>query len=221
MMGIIHSIMVWLDCCRGSMEGVVVIFCWSHVEAPTISGIMNSSGVGLAARSKPRKCWFKGAAACTGNNGIHEYSFAERFTRSSGLVYKVWISTWNSPKRMGICTTSGPRHPTGLTPDSLYSFMVSWDWRARSLEKRVWISRILGCRLVMACIWWICFRDRGRVTSRTRAVKAMMATPMLLKQRTYNTTRVLSMGRMMTSFQRRETVSKPALPRNQRPAPGC
>ncbi len=27
MMGIIYSIMVWLDCCRGSMDGVVVIFC--------------------------------------------------------------------------------------------------------------------------------------------------------------------------------------------------
>ena len=93
MMGIIHSIMLWVDCCRGSMEGVVVIFCCTQVDAPTSSGMMNSSGVGLAARFKPRKFWFKGAAACTGKPGIHEYSLPERFTRSSGLVYRVWIST--------------------------------------------------------------------------------------------------------------------------------
>ena len=40
MMGIIHNIMFWLDCCRESAEGVMVIFCWTQVEAATISGII-------------------------------------------------------------------------------------------------------------------------------------------------------------------------------------
>ena len=39
-MGIIHSIMFWLDCCLGSAEGVMVIFCWTQVVAATISGMM-------------------------------------------------------------------------------------------------------------------------------------------------------------------------------------
>ena len=71
----------------------------------------------------------------------------------------------------------------------------------------------------MAFIWWICFRLRGRVTSRTRAVKAIIAKPIWLKQMTYNTTRVLIMGRMITSFQRSATVSKPTLPCDQQPMP--
>lgn len=39
------------------------------------------------------------------------------------------------------------------------------------------------------------------VTSRTRMVKAMMAKPILLNSSTYNTIKVFSMGRMITSSQ--------------------
>lgn len=59
----------------------------------------------------------------------------------------------------------------------------------------------------MARIWRICFRVRGRVITRTSTVNAIMAMPMLLKKMTYNTIKVLSMGRMMTSFQRRKIMS--------------
>jgi hypothetical protein len=59
----------------------------------------------------------------------------------------------------------------------------------------------------MARIWRICFRVRGRVSTRTSTVNAMMARPMLLKKITYNTNKVLSMGRIMTSFQRRIIMS--------------
>ena len=109
---------------------------------------------------------------------------------------------------MGSCTTNGPRQPIGLTPDSRYSFMVSWDTLARSPLYRSWISRIRGCSSLMRRIWRICFRVKGRVTSRTKTVKAMMASPMLLKQITYNTIRVLSMGRIIVSFQTRKKNSK-------------
>ena len=60
----------------------------------------------------------------------------------------------------------------------------------------------------MARIWRSCFRVSGMVTSRTRIVNRMMAMPIWLKLRTYNTTRVLSMGRIISSFQRNTTASK-------------
>lgn len=53
-------------------------------------------------------------------------------TRSFGVVKRVCISTRNRPIRIGICTTMGPRQPTGLTPDSRYIRMVSWEIRVRS-----------------------------------------------------------------------------------------
>ena len=53
-----------------------------------------------------------------------------------------------------------------------------------------------------------CLRVRGRVASRTRAVKTIMAMPMLLKEITYNTSKVLSIGRMITSVQRVMKISK-------------
>jgi hypothetical protein len=40
----------------------------------------------------------------------------------------------------------------------------------------------------------------------------MMAMPIWLKKMTYNTIKVLSMGRMITSFQRREIISTSNLP---------
>ena len=60
----------------------------------------------------------------------------------------------------------------------------------------------------MARIWWSCFRVSGRVTNRTRMVNIMMAMPILLKERTYNTIKVLSIGRIMISFQRSTMNSK-------------
>ncbi len=93
-------------------------------------------------------------------------------------------------------------------PDSLYSFIVSWDIRARSPAYRSWTSLTLGCMLVMPRICRSCLRVRGRVASRTRMVKTIMAMPMLLKKITYNTSKVLSIGRMITSVQRVIKISK-------------
>ena len=35
MMGNIQSIMRCVLCCRGSMVGIVAIFCWTHMDPPT------------------------------------------------------------------------------------------------------------------------------------------------------------------------------------------
>ena len=135
--GIIHSIIVWLDCCRGSVDGVMVIFCWTQVETNTSKGTTSKvTRSGLSAKFIPRKPESIGAAEYMGKMGIHEYSFLDRPTRSSGLVNRVCIRTRNSPIRMGICTTNGPRQPMGLTPASRYIRMVSCEMRPRSFLYR-------------------------------------------------------------------------------------
>ena len=143
-----------------------------------------------------------------GKTGIQVYNLSENPTRLSGREKRIWINTRNKPIRMGIWTTIGPRQPKGLTPASRYSRIVSWDTRERSLEYRSWISFSFGCRELMAFICFNCFSVRGSVTSRTKAVNKMIATPNWLKQMVYRTTSPLSMGRMISSVQRSEMTSK-------------
>ena len=66
--GIIHSIMVWFDCCRGSADGMMVIFCWTQVVTNTSAGMMIGEGSGTD-RSIHRKWGFMGAAANAMENG--------------------------------------------------------------------------------------------------------------------------------------------------------
>ncbi len=129
-------------------------------------------------------------------------------TRSLGASNRVCTKTRNSPKRTSIWGTIGPRQPKGLMPDSLYSFIVSWDIRARSPLYRSWTSLTLGCMAVMPRICRSCLRVRGSVASRTITVKTTMAMPMFLKKMTYNTSKVLSIGLMITSVQRVNKISK-------------
>ena len=60
--GISHSIIVWLVACRGSTEGVIVIFCCSHVVTKTSNGITILLGSG-SDKSIQRKVAFSGAVA--------------------------------------------------------------------------------------------------------------------------------------------------------------
>ena len=68
--GISHSIIIWLVDCRGSVDGVIVIFCWSQVETNTDTGIMTFVGSG-SDRSIHRNAALNGAAVYIGNTGIH------------------------------------------------------------------------------------------------------------------------------------------------------
>lgn len=61
-MGIIQSIMVWLDCWRGSGEGICVIFCCTQVVTATSMGITMGDGSGWL-KSSQRKPLFTGTAA--------------------------------------------------------------------------------------------------------------------------------------------------------------
>ena len=52
--GIIHSIIRFVDACRSSAVGIVVIFCMTHIDTPTRIGMTNGVGSGRA-RSIHRK----------------------------------------------------------------------------------------------------------------------------------------------------------------------
>ena len=99
--GINQSIIAWLPDCLGSLDGCMVIFCWTQVEAKTITGMITFVGSD-ADRSNHRKFAFSGAAVYMGATGIQEYSFSDNPIRSSGLENTVWINTRNSPIRTGI-----------------------------------------------------------------------------------------------------------------------
>ena len=61
--GIIHSIMVCCPCCRGSVDWVMVIFCWTQVETNTSTGMVMSKALkGSSERSTPRKLGSNGTA---------------------------------------------------------------------------------------------------------------------------------------------------------------
>lgn len=60
----------------------------------------------------------------------------------------------------------------------------------------------------MERIWRSCRTVSGIVTTLTSTVKRMIASPICEKQRTYNTSRVLSMGLMMISLQRSPNMAK-------------
>ena len=66
MRGSIHSIMLFCEAWRESVVGMVVIFCITHIDAPTRMGRM---GVGSgSARSIQRKSLFRGTAWLTWGN---------------------------------------------------------------------------------------------------------------------------------------------------------
>ena len=86
MMGIIQSIIRLVDACRGSAEGVMVIFCVSHIDAPTSTGSRKFTGGGWACtkstRSMPRNPLSNGTCA---RAGFHVYRRPERLAMPSGV----------------------------------------------------------------------------------------------------------------------------------------
>ena len=59
--GISQSIMAWLPDCLGSVDGCIVIFCWTQVVTKTSTGMIMLVGSDLA-RSNHRKPESRGAA---------------------------------------------------------------------------------------------------------------------------------------------------------------
>ena len=69
MAGNIHSIIFWVCCWRGSALVGVIIFCWTHMDAPEKAGSRNLAGKARppvsTARSMPRKALSMGMASWT------------------------------------------------------------------------------------------------------------------------------------------------------------
>ena len=181
MRGSIHSIILLVCACCGVAEGMVVIFCITHMEPPTRMG--SKKGAGLLAenlaRSIQRKELSRGTASLT--LGSQLYRRPDRSASFSGVDGNVWRRAKKRPKKMGIWITIGPRQPRGLTPCSLYMRIVSWEARALSLGYFFWMSLTWGWIAAMAFICRLCFNVRGIISTRTMMVKNIMLSPKLLK----------------------------------------
>ena len=140
--GIIHSIVLAVDCCLSSALGGVVVFWRAQVDIPTRTGMMMFVGSGLA-KSIPRKLAFSGMMESA--TGFHEYIRWESPIMSLGLVPRLLSRAWYRPTQMGICINIGPRQPRGLTPSRRYRAIISRDLRCGSFLYRSWTSFILGC----------------------------------------------------------------------------
>lgn len=79
--GIIQSIMRLVDACLGSTEGIMVIFCMTHMDAATRMG--NTGYRSGSARFSHRKVLSRGITWWTW--GSHEYRCRDSPTRLSGV----------------------------------------------------------------------------------------------------------------------------------------
>ena len=113
--GIIHSISRCWRAWMGSVDGVVLIFCISHIDPATSTARMPMlSGT---ERSIHRKLPLTGTTLW--DTVTPGYSMLPSSMRRSGDVGSTRMTAQYMPMRMGIWITRGPRHPTGLTPNSL------------------------------------------------------------------------------------------------------
>ena len=125
----------------------------THMDAPTTMASTQPTAPAcwaVVARSSPRKLLSSGTAELTW--GSHEYRCSDSPASLSGVDGNVWRRAWYRPMKMGNCTTIGPRQPMGLTPASLYSFIVSREARGLSSAYFSWISFILGARALICLI---------------------------------------------------------------------
>ena len=83
--GIIHSIILLVDAWRGSADGIVVVFCISHIDTPTKTGI--TGRLSGCARSNHRKVLLIGITSFT--PGSHEYRCPDSPTSRSGVDGRV------------------------------------------------------------------------------------------------------------------------------------
>ena len=97
---------------------------------------------------------------------------------------------------MGNWMKKGPRQPTGLTPASLYTFIVSDARFCRSSPYLSWISLSLGCSTVMALSARLCLTVSGNMAPRMSTVNTAMVMPKLRKKMLYSITRLLIIGLM-------------------------
>lgn len=90
-MGIIQSIIRFVEAWLSLAAGMVVIFCITHMDAPTSIGRMMGEGSGRA-RSSHRNLLFRGITWWTGERP--EYRCRARPASLSGVDGSVWMMDW-------------------------------------------------------------------------------------------------------------------------------
>lgn len=135
--GIMITIVLPRACCVGSVDTGVIIFCVTHIVAPTRMARKKSG----TARFIHKNWLFNGSAEYTTGQS---YRKRDRFKKLSGVTAKTRIIAWYRAIQMGIWISIGKRQPAGLTPDSLYSFICSWASFCLSLPCFFWSSASLG-----------------------------------------------------------------------------
>ena len=196
-----HTIILVIDCCLGSAVGTLDIFCSTHIETATRMGSMKYpfGGTSGTARFSHRKCSFRGTAWCT---APREYSLSESPSSSSGVAASAFKIDWYSAIQMGSCSSMGPRQPSGLTPLSLYSFIISCCSCCLSLPYLSCSAFILGCSDCIDLVDRSCLRVNGSIARRTMITSMMMAMPKLSKNASERMMRKLSIGSSRTVFHR-------------------
>lgn len=100
----------------------------------------------------------------------------------------------------------------GLTPASRYNFIVSDESCClSSLLLPLYLSCsafIFGCSSCIFMVWRVWRTCSGIINNRISTVKTMMLKPKLSNRTSYNSVRLLIIGRMKTSFQRMPRKSK-------------
>ncbi len=79
--GMVHCIMLFMDSCFGSVVGIVIIFCCTHIE-PAVKMAMTGKGSGVP-RCNQRNSCPRGMACWT--MASEEYRCVARSRRASGV----------------------------------------------------------------------------------------------------------------------------------------
>ena len=98
-----------------------------------------------------------------------------------GMPCEALLSTQNSDRKIGICSSSGRQDAIGLTPSSLYSFIVSWPRRSRSWPYFSCRARCLGPSSCILREELICLTKSGisrvRISIVSRMIDSAQVTP--------------------------------------------
>ncbi len=216
MIGISHSIiwLVWAD--RASIDGMALIFCCAHIDAPTRIGRAKLNGAGAfdtrSTRSMPMNMLSSGTSLAA---GFHPYRTVDRFAVPSGVAGTALKIARYRPNQIGICNTIGPRQPTGLTPAVLYIFIVSADCSRRPSGWSLYRSCIAfmrGCNADILRILRVCITVSGIIRSRTVTVKKMIARPKLLNSILSSKIRAFTIGPITKSSNRNIAMAMNATP---------
>ena len=116
-----------------------------------------------------------------GNEEI-SYNFKNKWLNDKNINKKI-VNAQKRAKNTGICKNVGPKHPNGLTPFSLYNFIVSDEIRDLSFLYFSCKAFNLGCNAPIALNCLLCLTLKGVKAPLTIKVNTIIANPKFSLQR--------------------------------------